>query len=113
MWEVATLTEIFLRTQSLGSRSWVGRFYPPNAKPGEYLQFYSRIFTAIEINTTFYGVPKLRTVERWARNTPDDFVFTAKMPREITHGNRLTNALGALHHFLRVMDYLGEMGCEY
>jgi len=108
IWEVATLTEISLGTQSLGSRSWIGRFYPPNAKPGEYLQFYSRIFNAVEINTTFYGIPKASTLETWARITPDDFVFTAKMPKEITHEHRLTNSLRALYEFLGVMSHLGE-----
>lgn len=108
MWEVATLTEIFLGTQSLGSRSWVGRFYPPHLKPNQFLQFYSQVFNAVEINTTFYGIPRACTVDTWARTTPDDFVFTAKMPKEITHEHRLTNALRALHEFLAAMRHLGE-----
>ena len=108
MWEVATLTEIFLRTQSLGSRSWIGRFYPPNLKPSQFLQFYSQVFSSVEINTTFYGIPRPSTVETWARVTPDDFVFTAKMPKEITHEHRLTNSLRALYEFLGVMSRLAE-----
>ncbi len=108
MWEVATLTEIFLGTQSLGSRSWVGRFYPPHLKPNQFLQFYSQVFKAVEINTTFYGIPRPSTVDTWARITPDDFVFTAKMPKEITHEQRLTNALRALYEFLGVMSGLGD-----
>ncbi len=107
MWEVATLTEIFLGTQSLGSRSWIGRFYPPNLKPNQFLQFYSQVFKAVEINTTFYGIPRASTVDAWARATPDDFVFSAKMPKEITHEHRLTSALRALYEFLRVMSHLG------
>ena len=100
MWEVATLTEIFLGTQSLGSRSWIGRFYPPSLKPSEFLPFYSQVFNAVEINTTFYGIPRASTVDTWARVTPEDFIFTAKMPKEITHEHRLTNALRALYEFL-------------
>lgn len=107
-WEVATLTEIFLGTQSLGSRSWIGRFYPPHLKPNQFLQFYSQVFNAVEINTTFYGIPRPSTIDTWARVTPDDFVFTAKMPKEITHQHRLTNALRALYEFLGVMSRLED-----
>ncbi|MFQ5886315.1 MAG: DUF72 domain-containing protein [Anaerolineae bacterium] len=106
--EVVTLAEIFLGTQSLGSRSWIGRFYPPNLKPNAFLQFYSQVFNAVEINATFYGIPRASTVDTWARVTPDDFVFTAKMPKEITHGHRLTNSLRALYEFLGVMSHLGD-----
>ncbi len=68
---------------------WKGVFYPPNLPSKEYLSFYSQKMRAVEINTTFYGRPTLKTLERWHHSTPVDFLFFIKMPKAITHEKRL------------------------
>ena len=99
---------IRLGTQGWGWSHWVGRFYPPGTRPDEYLAFYSRVFDTVEIDTTFYGIPKRSTVLSWAKKVPDGFRFTPKMPQVITHANRLEGGYGDLTTFLDTMSLLGD-----
>jgi uncharacterized protein YecE (DUF72 family) len=71
---------------SFSSKDWVGPFYPPGTPPGDFLAVYARRFDTVEIDATYYAVPAARTVEGWARKTPEDFLIAAKFPREIVHG---------------------------
>jgi uncharacterized protein YecE (DUF72 family) len=68
---------------------WVGPFYPKNMPSSEYLQHYSSAFDITEINSTFYKIPSGMTTKKWYAQTPQDFTFTAKFPKIITHDNRL------------------------
>lgn len=70
-------------------RRWVGRYFPADTPPGRELGPYTTWCTAVEGNTTFYGLPSEATVARWAAETPDDFRFMFKLPRRITHDKRL------------------------
>lgn len=75
---------IRLGTQGWGWSHWIGRFYPPGTRPEEYLAFYSEVFDTVEIDTTFYGIPRRSTVLSWADKVPDNFRFTAKMPQVVS-----------------------------
>ena len=99
---------IRLGTQGWGWPHWVGRFYPPGTRPDEYLAFYSKAFDTVEIDTTFYGIPKRSTVLSWARKVPDGFRFTAKMPQVITHTNGLERGYQDLTRFLEAISLLGD-----
>ena len=99
---------IRLGTQGWGWPHWVGRFYPPDTRPEEYLAFYSQVFDAVEIDTTFYDIPKRSTVVSWARKVPDGFRFTAKMPQVITHTNGLQGHYDNLTTFLQRMSLLRD-----
>jgi len=99
---------IRLGTQGWGWSHWVGRFYPPGTRPEEYLAFYSKVFDTVEIDTTFYGVPKRSTVLSWARKVPGGFRFTAKMPQVITHANGLEGGYQDLTRFLETITLLGD-----
>jgi uncharacterized protein YecE (DUF72 family) len=66
-----------------------GVFYPPRLAPARWLDFYAQHFDTVEINTTFYRLPRVDSVARWVRETPDGFVFTVKVSRYITHIKRL------------------------
>ena len=72
-------------SSSFSSRDWVGPFYPPGTKPGEFLRVYAGRFDTVEIDATYYAVPALRVVEGWAAKTPPEFLIAAKFPREIVH----------------------------
>lgn len=95
-------------TQGWAYRDWVGVFYPPDTKPRDYLRFYSQVFKAVELDTTFYGPPRPETVRHWMEQTPEDFTFTAKMPRIITHERNLFEAEGDLVEFLTAMQAFGD-----
>ncbi|MFM8319666.1 MAG: DUF72 domain-containing protein, partial [Chloroflexota bacterium] len=67
--------EWFIGTMGFSYEDWAGVFYPAGAKTVSFLPYYSRIFNAVEIDSTFYGTPRHSTVERWAAAAPDDFRF--------------------------------------
>jgi uncharacterized protein YecE (DUF72 family) len=72
-------------------RSWAGDFYPRGCSQRRWLEHYATAFDTVEINTTFYRLPKRDAVARWVQQTPDDFVFTVKSSRYLTHMKRLTD----------------------
>jgi uncharacterized protein YecE (DUF72 family) len=101
------MTEIRLGTQGWSYADWVGVFYPPQSKPTDYLRFYSQVFDCVELDTTFYSTPRPALVRSWAENTPDNFLFTAKLPQAITHQKHLANSEGDLDAFVSAMRLLG------
>ena len=71
---------------------WRGTFYPAGLKQAGELAYASRHVTAIEINGTFYRMPNVESFRKWRDETPDDFVFSMKAPRYLTHRNDLASA---------------------
>jgi len=70
-------------------KEWKGSFYPDKMKPEEMLPFYSARLPTVEINNTFYQMPKVTVLENWAATTPEPFRFAIKASRRITHMSRL------------------------
>jgi uncharacterized protein YecE (DUF72 family) len=70
-------------------KEWKGNFYPEKIKPEEMLAFYSAHLPTVEINNTFYQMPKTSVLENWAGSTPESFRFAIKASRRITHMARL------------------------
>jgi uncharacterized protein YecE (DUF72 family) len=66
-----------------------GVFYPPRLAAKEWLRFYARSFDTVEVNTTFYRLPRLSSVARWVAESPEGFTFAVKVSRYITHIKRL------------------------
>lgn len=81
--------EVRIGTSGWTYEHWLGRFYPEEARGESRLAQYARIFRSVEINATFYKLPTEKGMESWLADTPDDFVFTAKVSRFITHRKRL------------------------
>ena len=101
-------SELFLGTSSWTAEGWGGAFYPEGTKPADFLEYYSRHFNCVEIDSTFYRIPTAKTVEQWRERTPKGFVFAAKAPSSITHQKVLVDADDDLKQFLRVMDLLDD-----
>ena len=70
-------------------KEWKGTFYPEKMKPEEMLAWYSARLPTVEINNTFYQMPKAPVLENWTKTTPENFKFAIKAPRRITHMSRL------------------------
>lgn len=87
---------------------WVGPFYPEGTAPEDYLEFYSQKFQTAEINNTFYQVPKKGTLRLWRDGVPEDFIFSVKASRYITHMKKLKDPRGPVTKFLKRIDSLGE-----
>jgi len=70
----------------VGTSSWNDHepFYPPGTEPSERLGIYARYFPVVEINTTYYRIPRRSMVERWVERTPPGFIFDVKPPRALT-----------------------------
>ena len=68
---------------------WVGPFYPPETRPAAFLEHYARHFGSVEINATFYRLPKPATLVAWRDCTPPGFLFACKASRFITHMMKL------------------------
>ncbi|MEO5588302.1 MAG: DUF72 domain-containing protein [Gemmatimonadaceae bacterium] len=85
---------IRIGTQGWNYDAWVGPFFPSGTRQADFLSVYSRAFNTVEVDSTFYGVPAATTFQGWYDRTPDNFIFTLKLPQEITHEQRLRDSLG-------------------
>jgi uncharacterized protein YecE (DUF72 family) len=80
---------------SIGCSGWNyghwrdGVFYPSRCPAGRWLPFYAEHFDSVEVNATFYRLPRHDAVARWVEQTPADFVFAVKVSRYVTHVKRL------------------------
>jgi uncharacterized protein YecE (DUF72 family) len=91
---------------------WVGPFYPASMPKELHLPFYAEVFGTCEINSSFYRIPFEAATRKWARETPEGFAFSAKIPKAITHDAKLDPELAdaPLEQFLRSMQPLEEAG---
>src|ERR1035438_9273370 len=88
---VENLDRLVLGSCSFTANGWEKTFYPPGLKKTAYLGHYAEQFHSVEVDATFYGVPRERTVRRWYEQTPENFVFACKVPQSITHDNFLVD----------------------
>lgn len=87
---------------------WKGRFYPEGMPNEEMLDHYVKYFKSVEINQTFYGLPRKDTLRRWREKTPKDFTFAVKGSRYLTHMKKLKDPKPALFRFFDVVGVLQE-----
>lgn len=99
--------KIFVGTSGYSYKEWKGKFYPAKIPPRDMLCFYAERFPAVEINNTFYRMPKEDVLLSWAAQVPDRFVFALKAPRVITHQKRLRDVTSETDYFLRTLSVLG------
>jgi uncharacterized protein YecE (DUF72 family) len=95
-------------TSSWSEKDWVGVFYPPGTAPAAYIEHYATVYDTVEVDATFYRSPTERMVDAWARRTPENFRFAAKVPRAITHEKVLVDAEGEMTLFVETMRRLGD-----
>lgn len=90
-------------------KEWKGNFYPDTIKPDAMLAFYAQRLPAVEINNTFYQMPKASVLEHWAEATPEHFRFAIKASRRISHDARLKAdaAADSVAYLYRTLASLG------
>src|SRR5215468_10160550 len=98
---------ILLGTSSFTASGWEGSFYPKGLRSSDYLSYYADRFHTVEVDATYYACPTPRTVSNWAARTPENFIFSVKVPQTITHEKVLVDCAGELQEFLTTMDLLG------
>jgi uncharacterized protein YecE (DUF72 family) len=87
---------------------WRERVYPKGCSVSRWLEHYATLFDTVEVNNTFYRLPRRDSVARWVEQTPADFVFAVKMSRYITHLKRLTDLEGGLRRFYERIEPLAR-----
>ena len=100
--------QIYVGCSGWSYSSWKGPFYPVDLDNSEWLNYYSHVFDFVEIDSSFYRIPTAFTVKNWLKKTPDNFRFTAKFPKVITHDKRLKNVENELEIFFSQIDPLQE-----
>lgn len=89
-------------------KHWRGPFYPESMSPKDFFPFYVRYFSTVELNNSFYGLPKPETFQQWRETSPEGFLFAVKANRYITHMKKLKDTQEALTDFLERASGLKE-----
>ena len=99
---------IWVGTSGFGYKEWRGKFYPERFSAKEMLRFYASRFAAVEINNSFYRLPKETVLRSWSEQVPPEFRFVLKAPRIITHTKRLKDAGAEVEDLFSVIKALGS-----
>jgi uncharacterized protein YecE (DUF72 family) len=83
---------------------WRERFYPRGCPPARWLRFYAQHFDTVEVNATFYRLPTRKAVAGWVEQSPEEFLFTIKASRYLTHIKRLTDLEQGLARFYERLE---------
>jgi uncharacterized protein YecE (DUF72 family) len=89
---------------------WRERVYPKGLPTRRWLEHYAKLFDAVEVNTTFYRLPKRSAVAGWVEQTPESFLFAVKASRYLTHLKRLTDMESGVRRFYERIEPLVESG---
>ncbi|NAT21721.1 hypothetical protein CU665_02095 [Pseudomonas syringae pv. actinidifoliorum] len=104
---IVTRLPYYLGCPSWSENAWRDSLYPEEARPTDFLSLYTQVFNVVEGNTTFYARPAASTVQRWAETMPEDFRFTAKFHKDISHNGDLRQQVGAAEALIRLLAPLG------
>ncbi len=98
------MPELYIGTSGWSYKEWNGVFYPNSST--NKLSFFSKLYQTAEVDSSFYAYPSKGLVLGWARHTPDDFVFSVKLPRLLTHDKKLDLAQGVEADLIRFLGLL-------
>jgi uncharacterized protein YecE (DUF72 family) len=99
---------LYVGTSGFSYKEWKGSFYPEDLSEKEMLRSYSERFRTVEINNTFYRMPRADLLEHWAEEVPANFKFVLKAPQRITHMQRLKDSEDSVAYFLKVAGALKQ-----
>jgi uncharacterized protein YecE (DUF72 family) len=101
-----SVNKILIGTSGWNYKHWRGSFYNDNIKQKNWLEYYSKKFSTVEINNSFYNLPEESTLKYWKETVPDSFLFSVKASRYITHMKKLKGAEEPLNRFLKRISVL-------
>ncbi len=102
------MMNIYAGTSGFAHKEWKGKFYPEKISPKDMLRFYSGRFNTVEINNTFYHMPKESVLSSWAEQVGSEFVFALKAPQVITHIKRLKNVFEETEYLFKSLSTLDK-----
>ncbi len=100
--------KIYIGTSGYAYKEWKGPVYPEKISPKEMLGFYATRLGTVEVNNTFYHMPKRDVLAAWAKQVPDGFIFSLKAPQVITHFKQLRNVFEETEYVLNALQTLGQ-----
>jgi uncharacterized protein YecE (DUF72 family) len=100
--------KIHVGTSGYAYKEWKGKFYPEKIAPKEMLRFYAGRLGTVEINNTFYHMPRESVLTSWAEQVAGEFVFALKAPQVITHLKQLRNVFEETDYLFRTLSVLGR-----
>ena len=95
-------------TSGWNYKHWKEIFYPPQTSVSKWLDFYGEHFDTVEVNATFYRLPKPETFDRWRQDTPENFLWAVKGSKFITHTRRLKDCAEPLERLYSRAERLKE-----
>src|SRR4051812_30098655 len=95
-------------TSGFSYKEWRGSFYPKDLPVDQMLRHYAARFGTVEINNTFYGMPKPAPLKAWAAQVPTNFRFVLKATGQLTHAKRLKDAGAVVANMLKIFDVMGR-----
>src|SRR5436190_14666130 len=99
---------LYVGTSGYSYKEWKGPFYPEDLPDKQMLRFYGERFRSVEINNTFYRMPKDSVLEAWGKEVPENFKFVLKAPQRITHIQRLKDAGDSVSYLIKTAAVLKE-----
>jgi len=102
------MAQIYIGTSGWSYDSWLGPFYPDGTASKDFLTEYARHFATVEINNSFYHLPKPPAVKAWNKETPKDFLFAIKASRYTTHNKKLKDPKDSTQKFFTAIKPLGH-----
>ncbi|MCW4009091.1 MAG: DUF72 domain-containing protein [Candidatus Bathyarchaeota archaeon] len=100
--------ELHVGTMGWSYSFWKGNFYPKELASKDFLAYYAKHLGTVEVDSTFYRIPRTQTITEWHQQTPNGFLFSLKFPQKITHIKMLQNCEEETQVFLERADLLGE-----
>lgn len=102
------MAEIRIGAQGWNYEDWVGGFYPRRTRASEFLDLYGKAFDTVEVDSTFYAIPSEASIKSWVARSPEGFVYSLKLPQQITHEQRLRDSAEVLERFCLQARGLGD-----
>lgn len=99
--------KLYCGTSGFSFKEWKGPFYPEKLPANRMLAYYAERLPTVEINNTFYRMPRREMLESWAGQVPDSFRFAVKAPRRITHIKQLADCSEEAGYFFEALEGLG------
>jgi uncharacterized protein YecE (DUF72 family) len=100
--------ETWIGTSGFSYPAWRGSFYPEKMPPAKMLDYYAQRLNTVEINNSFYRMPKTEMLAGWAATTPAGFRFAPKAPQQITHRQKLVGVADSVAYFVKALSAFGD-----
>jgi uncharacterized protein YecE (DUF72 family) len=102
------MATIYIGTSGWSYKHWIGTFYPAGIKESSQFEYYLKSFQTVELNNPFYHLPARETFVKWRKSTPENFIFSVKASRYITHMKKLLDGKETTSLFLKHAGGLKE-----